>query len=286
MATTRFNNNILLAARRLQDVRTDPSPTGDSGRRHKSALLQDYQNRAIREIIFDAYKSLGRGFGSMIPEYVRTSGILTVSGAQATRPADSWIVTELIDSAKTLKFVPISDDEVFDVTVGKRTLIVPSNSRPCFYQEGDKVVILPSSTSITGVIARYIRVHQDIVVNTSLSTDGNYLLTAPAAWTAATRQLTATMGFPFAIADINKLIMFKNAGIVYSGRIEAWISAVIVTVIGDGLPTGNLAAVDTVLVGDNSPDASDLILKATWDSVIVDKMVQYATLDAVRNKDA
>ena len=284
--TSRFNSNILTAARRLQDARSDASANGDAGRRYKSIIWQDYENRAIREIIFETFKSLGVNFGGLIPEYMKTSGTLTVSGAKTVRPTDSWIVTELVDSNKKVKFVSLSDDEVLDVTIGKRTLLIPTDENPCFYQERDSIVILPSATKIESVIARYIVVHQDIVVNTSSSTNGNYLATSPAAWVGSTRRLTATMNVPFAVTDINKLIMFKNNGIVYTGRIESYILGNLVTIIGDGLPAATFANVDMVMVGDNNPDGSDLILKATWDSVIVDKMVQYASQDAARGMNA
>ena len=59
MATTKFNTNIINAARSLKDRRTDPSVAGDTGMRYTSALLSYYQNKAVRAFIAEQLAALG-----------------------------------------------------------------------------------------------------------------------------------------------------------------------------------------------------------------------------------
>jgi hypothetical protein len=268
--TARFNQNIIVAANRVQDRRTDPSALGDTGRRYKSLDWQAYQNRAIREIIFDTFKALGAKFGNMVPEYMRTSGDLPVIANRTVRPVDAWIVTEAMDTAHKARVQVLGDDEIIDVIVGKNTLITPTDKRPVLYQEGDGLIILPKPTAITAIVARYIKVHQDIVVNISTTSAGNFLNVGFANYTSATRQLQGVMLIPFADTDI----------------IESRVDADTVVLTPGSVPPGSVATIDQVLVSDNSPDDNDLILKPTWDSQIIDKMVQYASQDASRNINA
>jgi hypothetical protein len=224
----------------------------------------------------------------MVPESMRTSGDLPVIANRTVRPVDAWIVTEAMDTAHKARVQVLGDDEIIDVIVGKNTLITPTDKRPVLYQEGDGLIILPKPTAITAIVARYIKVHQDIVVNISTTSAGNFLNVGFANYTSATRQLQGVMLIPFADTDINKEVMFKDAGtsIVYRARIESRVDADTVVLTPGSVPPGSVATIDQVLVSDNSPDDNDLILKPTWDSQIIDKMVQYASQDASRNINA
>ena len=95
MATTQFNLNILSAARKLKDARTTADASSDTGKRYSSALLSDYQNRAVRDLLTETYAKLGADFGSAIPEYMKTSGALSLVSGSVAKPSDAWYTTDL-----------------------------------------------------------------------------------------------------------------------------------------------------------------------------------------------
>ena len=97
MITTRFNTNILTAARKLQASRTVATAAGDASQRLTSARLADYENTAIRRILLEEYSSLGiPGFVATLPWYVRTSPEVIVTGQPTDLPADGWMVESVV----------------------------------------------------------------------------------------------------------------------------------------------------------------------------------------------
>ncbi|HMD14791.1 MAG TPA: hypothetical protein VKI62_09215, partial [Bacteroidota bacterium] len=86
--TIRFDANILAASRRVQQIRVDPTSNGDGVFTFKSVDWQNYQNRAIRDIITQSYASLKFRFGDIIPQYVVESTPKSVSAGSVVMPSD------------------------------------------------------------------------------------------------------------------------------------------------------------------------------------------------------
>lgn len=277
MATTKFNAIILAAARRLKTPRaaatTDVEP-------YTSAILTEYANRAVRDMLTEHLKGMGEArFAEFFPEYVKESGALALSTGVTAKPSDALLVLDVVNDTKTLKFYKLAQPSVQSVRAGIDKLIVPSATRPVFFEENALIQTLGVTTG--NIIARYIQTHQDISPIITAAGNGNFN-TAAGSWTASSRTLAATMNAAFVAGDMNKRIMFRSATVVYAGWIERQVTAGSVVVRGDGLPTANITAgnVIDVMVSDLDPDASDLKLNAAWHGAIIDRMVALAMADA------
>lgn len=280
MSTARFSNNILKAARKLQDPRTLVT---DNGSRFTSAVMVDYENRAIMEFLRDKYKELGVEFAKTIPEYVKTSSPIPISSGKITRPTDCWVLLDVLASDNSKEYDSIGDRKVSDVLTGRDGLFLPDSSNPLFYEEGNYIYILPST--VTGnIILRYIKKHTDIVISSGASGDGNY---SPliGSFTLADKSITITMNTPFTSDDIGKRTLFRDTTTVYDGTIVGFVAADEVIVDSDNLPSGDIA-VQLMLVSDLSPDITDIQFDESFDAEIVDRMVDLANKDTVRNASA
>ena len=288
MATSNLNSLILATARKLKDARTNPSSVGDTGRVYSSAVLTDYANRAVRDFLRDALKSLGpKLFAETFPEYIKTSSTLTLAAGSVAKPTDALFVIGLMKSDLTLNFEPVKAEELASVLTGAAGLLNASATQPLFYDEAGNIKTLGVTTG--DVIARYIRVHPDLTVITTAVGNGTiYTTAANITWTAATKLLTIDDDPFFSGDQTNRLIMFRTATIVYVGRIQSQtvdLSAnTLVTIDGDGLPAGNISAPNIIemVVSGLWPDGSDLKLNAIWYGEIVERMTAMAEADAVR----
>ena len=175
MSTTRFNNNILEAARRLKDKRTMPDASDDTGKRYTSAILSIYENRAVRDIVKENFKQLGPKFGTILPEFVKTSDAFVIpTSGLITKAADQWFFLELATSDGLVRFSRIEED-VLKVSGGLDKLVTPTYARPMFYEEGLFAKVRPPTSNGLDnwtAVARYIVVPQDIVVSTISSETG------------------------------------------------------------------------------------------------------------------
>lgn len=282
MATTKLNQIILEAARRLKDERSDPSSGGDAGASFNSALLQRYANRSVRDFLLGQYGQLGeKMFPLLFPEYLKTSGNLSLVSGSVIKPTDAWYIVSLITSDLVVKYEKLKPEEVDAVRTGKAGLLNATSVHPKFWEEGETIKTLPATNAT--VVARYIKTHQDIVVSTAAVGNGNYRV-GGGTWTAATKTLTATMISAFVSGDVNKRLMFKDAatGIVYLGYIGSITNPTTVVLHGDGLPGANITSVDQALVSDLDPDGNDLILNQYWHGEIVNRMIELAMADAAK----
>jgi len=164
MPTPNFDQNILAASRRLQDLRTDPSPAGDPGHRYTSALLTYYQNAAVRDLLTETLKAKGDDIGSIFPEYMKSAQQALTSNSFAT-PTDLWLLTQMTIPATGVNVYPIKQDEVLFVTQGLNPLIQLTANNPGFYQEGQSVILYPAATypQTNSVQLRYFINYVDIV---------------------------------------------------------------------------------------------------------------------------
>jgi hypothetical protein len=288
MATVVLDSLILAAARKLKDQRTSAGPGDDTGHVYNSALLTEYANRAVRDFLKDAYKTLGRdGFPELFPEYIKQSGTLTLSSGAVAKPADAFFIVDLVVSDLSLKFDPLPQSKVPQVQVGDAGLDNASATHPKFWEEAGYIKTLGVTTG--NVIARYIKKHSDLVVVTDAVGNGIiYTTAANLTWTAATKLLTiaSTTGL-LDSGDLNKLILFRTSTVVYVGRISAVSEAggsTLVTLTGDGLPAGNISPSNIVefVISDLWPDDSDLVLNQNWHGEILDRMVGMGEQDAER----
>jgi hypothetical protein len=276
MATTRFNNVILAAARRLQDGR---SSAGSDGVRYTSALMAEYANRALREIGRGLWERYGEKVAEAAPELVKESGALTLSAAGVVAlPADVLAVLEVAEADYGLTLFRVPQSRILSVKAGKDGAIVPSVTRPVWWIEGTDLHVLPVTYQET-VVVRYVMEHTDIAVLTTAAGNGNFN-TAQGTYTAATRVLAATMNANFVAGDVNKRVMFRSATVVYEGRIESRTGNGTVVLVGDGLPAGDVAAVIDVMVSDVSPEVTDIKLGAYLDGEVVERMVAMGLKDA------
>jgi hypothetical protein len=166
----RFDANVIAAARRLHDKRTDATSSGDTGMRYTSALLAAYQNNAIRDIVRDTYKALGPGIKTAMPEMLSlkegaqpSSGIVSIS-------TTTWMVLEVQNSAKTVRpFQPLGNADFLTVRSGFHPIIKPSATVPYFTQIGQKLYLLGLTGSDVDIVA--VRNHVDIVPGQSTGDD-------------------------------------------------------------------------------------------------------------------
>lgn len=275
-ATVRFNANILAVARRLQDTRTYPTSAGDSERRYAAAILAEYQNKAIKDIIADMYNKVGPMFPMVLPECVKVSGTISLASGVGSFPSDAWRFLEVATSDFSVYMHELLDD-VIAVKSGRHGTIVPSATEPVWYQEGRKLYILP--TSIASVAGRYIISPTDILALTSVS-GGLYNL-ANGAYTYATKTLVVTMNSAFTVDDVGRTVTMKidSTGYVHIGRIGAFTNGTTVVLEGINLP-GTDVTVNQVHAPDTNADATDVILSSVWDPEIQDRMAMYALADA------
>lgn len=286
MATTKFNANIIEAARRLKSARTSAGPSEDSTKKYSSALLTQYENRAVRDLLKELYEALGdKGFGDVVPEYIATSPALTLASGIVAKPADAWHITDLLKSDRTVKFHKIPSLEVENVRSGQDGLIVPSATRPVFWEEGPNIYTLGLTTG--DVIARYVKTHQDITVITDAAGNGTiYTTAANLTWTAATKTVAIAAISIFSSADVNKLLIFRTSSIVYIGTIQSVTevggTTTNLVLSGDGLPAGNIAAPNIIelVMSDVGPGATDLKLADNHFGNIIDRMVAFGLADA------
>jgi len=81
---------------------------------------------------------------------------------------------------------------------------------------------------------------QYITEQVFVSDTGASYSTAAGTWVAATRTLAMTVNTPWVAADINKMIVFRVAGVVYVGYIESVPTAAsVVLQAGSGIPVAN-----------------------------------------------
>jgi len=287
MATTKKNSLILAAARKIKDERTSAGTSSDTGAKYSSALWSEYADRAVRDFLTDQLVTLGKEeFARKFPEYIKTSTTLTLSSGSVAKPSDCWFVIDLSKSDLSLKFEPLEPDEVGSVLVGEAGLDNATASRPKFYEEGANIKTLGLTSG--DVIARYIRTQPDITVLTATAGNGTiYATAANLTWTAATQLLTIDAVSILDSDDLNRLIMFRTATVVYVGRISAVSEAggdTLVTIAGDGLPAGNISPSNIIefVVSDLWPEDTDLKLNDNWFGQIIDRMVAMAEADAVR----
>ena len=288
MATTKKNSIILVAARRLKDARTSAGSSSDTGAVYTSAILSDYCDRAVREFLKEKLLTLGKEeFARQFPEYIKTSTTLTLAAGSVAKPSDCWFVLDLHKTDLSVKFEPLEPDEVGSVLTSDAGLDNASATHPKFYEEGSNIKTLGVTTG--DVYARYIRTQPDITILTAAAGNGTiYTTSANLIWTAATNLLTIAAISILDSDDINRLIMFRTATIVYVGRItavsETGGTTTLVTITGDGLPAGNLTAPNIVefVVSDLWPEDTDLDLNDNHFGEIIDQMVQFAEEDAIR----
>lgn len=171
--TTRFDNNIIVVARRLKDKRLDTVPplsSSDTGLRYSNALLSSYENRAIRDLILDRY---AKGTALLeIPEYIATVASLapnTTTGILAKSDAQ-WHFVELISTSPAVIFIPLAEDaQPLRVVSGRHGIINPTYRMPIFYEESGNLVVYPATSDGTtqwSLTGRYLKTHQDITIDT------------------------------------------------------------------------------------------------------------------------
>jgi hypothetical protein len=91
-----------------------------------------------------------------------------------------------------------------------------------------------------------------------------------ASYSSSLRRLTAVMSAPFSPSDVGKIITFRTATEGYVGQVEAYVSATVVGVSGNMLPTVDIASV------------TDIMLLTTS---ITNDMISLASLPIMRSGD-
>jgi len=280
MATTKFNTNIINAARSLKDRRTNPSAAGDTGMRYTSALLAYYQNKAVRAFIAEQLAALGvTAFCEKFPELVKTSDVLTVASGKVAKPSDALWVLSVAKSDYTLWYDRVEENDVVSVQTGRNAMVVPSASRPVFWDQAGYVNTLGLTSG--NIVCRYIVSPNDLAVITTAHDDGKKN-TANGGYTAATNLLQATMNVSFASGDENRIVMFwdNHASKVYFGTVASVKDADEVYLTGEGLPAANISAGDVTMVLMEQVRDTDILLNDMWMGEIVRRMVQYGIADA------
>lgn len=284
MPTINFNNNVLAAARRLKDARTGPTSIDDTGKRFSSALLSEYENRAVRDMIRANYQQLQNKIATLFPEYMKISAstnlIAGTSYASIPIPSDCWYATDVSYANYSGKFYRVPQDRIETVKNGQDPLIVPSTTRPVWWQENNLICVLPASLS-SAIIIRYLKVHQDIQPIIGMNAAGDYLTSGSPTFTLATNTLSGGTyhNGGFTNADINKLVIFRDTTpYVYIGQIASVNSANSVVLYGYGLPTGNVTVAD-VIKPDYLSVPPDLQINPSWYGEIIDRMVAFGEAD-------
>lgn len=287
MATTNLNAIILAAARKLKDQRSSAGAGDDSGKRYVSALLTEYANRAVRDLIRELFEVYRERIGDVLPEYMKTSGTLSLTNGVVTPPPDLWYAMDLVKSDRTVKFHKLESEQVETVWSGQDKLIVPSATRPVFWQEAQKLYTLGLTND--NVIVRYLRAHLDIGVVTTTLGVGKYLASGAFIYNSAgalgkiVYPDNGVMSVNFAAGDIGKWVSLFIGGFgVALARITntfASVPSVGIVIEGDGLPSGT-SGVTQILMSDLQPDGNDLILSPQWHGEIINRVVQFGVADA------
>src|SRR3990167_1771527 len=231
MATVVMNDLILKAARKVQEYRTSAAIAGDLATfRFTSADWTDYINRAVREYLKEKMEQLGiEGFRMLYPEYEKESGILTVAAGAVAKPSDALVILNLEKSDATIFYDLLPKNRIAGVQAGRETEIVPSVTKPVFWEEDGFIKTLGLTTG--NVIARYIKTHTDVLPITSAAGDGVHS-TIAGQYTAATQVLAITMNRSFTSGDENRRLMFYDtaAAKVYYARVKTVASVTSVVV--------------------------------------------------------
>jgi hypothetical protein len=253
--------------------------------------LTDCANRAVRDFLRDALKSLGpKVFAETFPEYIKTSSTLTLTAGSVAKPTDALFILGLMKSDLSLNFEPVKAEELASVLTGGAGLLNASATQPLFYDEAGFIKTLGVTTG--DVIARYIRTHADLTVITTAAGDSMiYTTAANITWTAATRLLTITTDSDLSLTgDEGKPVMFRTASAVYLSRLASTSllttpNRTLLVLDADGYISqddiGAPSVIEVVMCG-AWPDGSDLKLNAMWYGEIIERMTAMAEADAVR----
>lgn len=164
MATPKFNNLILTAARRLKAPRSlateDVNP-------YTSVILQGYANQAIRDLLNEKLVSLPtlQGFARLFPEYVKRSDELTLADGSVAKPVDAMLVLELFKSTGAVYFTPYDPVYAGKIITGYDVMNIPTATDPLFWEEAGLIKVLPVAVGGYSVYARYFEGHEDLVVD-------------------------------------------------------------------------------------------------------------------------
>ena len=281
MATTTLNTLILQASRMVQEARTNAGVGGDTGMRYTSANWADYVNKALRDFLADKVVTLGvEKFALMFSEYVKTSGVLTVASGVVAKPSDALWVMAVAKSDYTLWYDRVAEEDVVSVQTGRNAMIVPSASRPVFWESDGNINTLGLTSG--SIVCRYIVSPSALSVITSAAGSGKKN-TANGQYTAATRLLQATMNSGFASGDENRTVMFWDnaASKVYFGQIASVKDADEVYLTGDGLPAANIAAGSVTIVLMEQLRDPDVKLLPLWHGELLQRIVKYAMSDTI-----
>jgi hypothetical protein len=190
-------------------------------------------------------------------------------------------VVELMKSDNTLYFTRQNSSQIQKILTGYDVLNVPSATDPIFYEESGEIKTLPAAVAAYDVIARYLQAPDELAVIVGTASVGKWS-TSTGGWTAATRRLVmAAMSTNFAATDVGKRMMIRSATATYEGIISAYVGVLTVEMIGDALPTGDIASPGVIqaLMTDTG-STSDLKISKIWDPLIVEKMVEKGLQDA------
>lgn len=168
---TRFDANIVSAARRLHDRRTAAHLDSlETSLRYSETLLVSYQNRAIRDVIKETYQTAGDAFSAIMPEMIKVSPATNVTNGVITNPADAWIIMEIAKSDYSWYATRITHN-ILKVLAGRDAMLAPTVSKPAFYQTSTQTLIIP--LSITGVqaVISYIPQPSDMVAGSGQTSD-------------------------------------------------------------------------------------------------------------------
>jgi len=284
MATVVMNDLILKAARKVQEYRTSAAIGGDSATfRFTSADWTDYINRAVRKYLKERLDLLGvEGFRVLYPEYEKPSGVLTLAAGAVAKPSDALVILNLAKSDLSIFYEMLPRERITAVQTGRDTEIVPSATKPVFWEEEGFIKTLGLTTG--NVVARYIKTHTDVLPIASAAGVG-VKNTAAGEYTVATQLLSApTWSRTLQSTDANRRLMFYDnaAGKVYYARaktIPSVASVVIESVDGSVLPAANIAAGDVTIVLMEETANEDIVLNKMWHDEIVERVFGYAIAD-------
>jgi hypothetical protein len=269
MATVKFNSIVTELFTRLKDPITVANANGVV---YSNTLVCYHLNRAIRDFLIEKIVSLKKDFSEVFPEYVKIGSQIALTSGIVAKPSDCFTVLDL--TASGVKFTKVDQFRVDNIINGFDPVIVPSSSKPIFWEEGFNIKTYGLTTG--NVIPRYIVLHTDI--SPIVSVIGNWN-TASGSYVAATQTLSAVTYYSLGAANINNPIMFRSATASYQGIVASSPSNGSVILRGDGLPTTDIATVLQVIMSTTVPDSSDLYLSPYWYGEIVEKTIQYILQD-------
>jgi len=293
MASTRFNANILAAARKLKDKRVSPTSSDDSGKRYTSTVLAYYQNRAIAGMVKEAHSQFGDKIGEYLPQVVKRTGVLGFTSGHLKTP-EEWRFIELVTSDGLTVFNRISGD-IIKIISGRDPVIQPSEDHPVFWEEGLFLWVYPTQKAGAdwSVEGRYIVNPAAVSVSVSPAGSGKPLVADPFfQFNVASGYMIGIEDGAFAVspADVGKKLFFiDSASNIWCGEISSIISANVVHLRGNGLPSVNKGpglGLDTILsamIPDITDVQADVILPEIFDGDIVEKMVSMGLQDAMQD---